>query len=58
MFFDFCVAQALWSDISEIVDRPVSTDFESVAKLWLSDKKFKMLNVCTCAVLWTIWKTK
>jgi hypothetical protein len=31
-------------------------DFESVAKYWLLNKKFKCLNALTTAVFWTIWK--
>jgi hypothetical protein len=31
-------------------------DFESVAKLWLHDKKLKAINICTITALWAIWK--
>jgi hypothetical protein len=36
----------------------VGRDFESSAKLWIRDKKFKAVNLCNAAVLWCIWKTR
>lgn len=33
-------------------------DFESVAVCWLSDKKFRLLNVFSSAILWSLWKTR
>jgi hypothetical protein len=33
-------------------------DFESVGKLWLQEKKYRMLNVLSSAVLWTLWKSQ
>jgi hypothetical protein len=58
LFFDCCVAQVFWNGISEVIGLPVGYDFESVAKLSLSEKKFKTINVCTSAVHWTIWKMR
>jgi hypothetical protein len=31
-------------------------DFESVAKLGLQNKKYKIANIVTSAMLWTLWK--
>jgi hypothetical protein len=53
VFFDCCVARALWDIISDILQCPVGADFEAVAKLGLIDKKFKVVNTCTSAVLWS-----
>jgi hypothetical protein len=53
LFFDCCVAQVFWENIAEIYDKQLGADFELVAKIWLSDKKFKALNVCSTA-LWSI----
>jgi hypothetical protein len=36
----------------------VGSDFESVVKWWLCDKKYKILNVITSAALWSIWKSR
>jgi hypothetical protein len=36
----------------------IGSDFESVAKLWLSAKKYRTLNVLTTVVFWTLWKMR
>jgi hypothetical protein len=54
LFFGCCVAREIWKEVLEIVSRVVGTDFESVAKWWLCDKKCKILNVVTSAILWSI----
>jgi hypothetical protein len=36
----------------------VGSDFESVAKRWLSAKKYRTLNVLTTVVFWTLWKMR
>jgi hypothetical protein len=36
----------------------VGSDFESLTRWWLCDKKFKNLNVITTAALWSIWKSR
>jgi hypothetical protein len=36
----------------------LGVDFESVARFWVADKKHKVLNVCSEAVLWAIWKLR
>jgi hypothetical protein len=58
IFFECCVATAPWSIVSEIMQVSVGADFESVAKLWLREKKYKDINTCTSAVLWTLWKAR
>jgi hypothetical protein len=58
LFFDCCVANVLWSEISEALGMVVNPDFESVAKMWLLGKNFQHINVCTAAVLWSIWKLR
>jgi hypothetical protein len=57
-FFKCCVAQAVWVEISEIIGRVVGTDFELVVRLWVCDKKFKLINVVTTAAFWTVWKVR
>jgi hypothetical protein len=56
LFFHCCVAKALWAVISEIIEFPVGAGFESVAKLWIREKKIKIVNTCTTAVIWTLRK--
>jgi hypothetical protein len=48
LFFDCCVGQSLWVQLSEILGLEVGNDFESLAKMWLSEKRFSVVNVCTC----------
>jgi hypothetical protein len=58
LFFECCVAQSIWETISEMLGFQVGSDFESVAKLWLSDKKYKYVNVLNAIVLWSLWNTR
>jgi hypothetical protein len=58
LFFECCVAKVVWQHISEIVGMPLGADFESVARLWVSDKKHRIVNVCTTAALWSLWKLR
>jgi hypothetical protein len=36
----------------------IGRDFESMAKLWLCNKKFGIVNVVTSAACWSIWKLR
>jgi hypothetical protein len=58
LFYDCCVAQSMWWTISEITGVDIQSDFESMARMWLSEKRFGCLNVCTSAVLWALWKIR
>jgi hypothetical protein len=44
--------------MAEITGSAKISDFESIEKLWLRGKCFNVLNVCSTAVVWTIWKTR
>jgi hypothetical protein len=54
LFFDCCVVKVFWKQIVEVCGKSLGTDFQSVAKWWLHDKKIKTTNVCTTAALWAI----
>jgi hypothetical protein len=56
LFFCCCVAHNMWNVISEIVDLPTITDFESLGRIWLRGRK--AYNVLTTDVVWSIWKTR
>jgi hypothetical protein len=56
LFFGCCVAKLMWSELSEVVGIEIKPDFESVAKMWVLGKKFRIIIVCTSAMLWSIWK--
>jgi hypothetical protein len=58
LFFYCCVARQMWYNIAEILELPVGQKFESIARLWLCDKKYKLVNICTSAALWALWKTR
>jgi hypothetical protein len=58
LFFECCVARLVWSEIAENSGKGIGTDFESVARLWVADKKYKVLNVCSAVALWAIWKLR
>jgi hypothetical protein len=56
LLFEFCVAKCAWEALFEILKIQLGRDFESVAKLWLQNKKYKNANIVTSAMLWTLWK--
>jgi hypothetical protein len=47
-----CVSRFAWKNLSDILNISVGHDFESVAKLWLQNKKCRLVNLCTAARLW------
>jgi hypothetical protein len=58
LFFGCVVARRAWEVLSAVLGVQVGYNFESVAKLWLCNKKFGMCNVFTSAVCWSIWKLR
>jgi hypothetical protein len=58
LFFGCCIAQNIWETISEITGIVVVRDFESVAELWIRDRKCKFVNIVYAAVLWSLWRTR
>jgi hypothetical protein len=36
----------------------LGADFESVARFWMSKKKHRIVNICTAAALWALWKLR
>lgn len=51
LFFQCCVAVNVWEFVSAYFSRTIDTDFESVASLWLSNRKFLICNTVSSAVL-------
>jgi hypothetical protein len=51
LFFGCCVSRFAWENLSEILNISIGHDFESVAKFWLHDKKYRLINLCTSAML-------
>jgi hypothetical protein len=48
----------MWMIVSEFLGIVVGDNFGSMAKLWVMGSKFKLINVCTTVVLWSIWKIR
>ena len=36
----------------------IGSDYESVAKLWVANKKHVVTNVISSVVLWSLWKLR
>jgi hypothetical protein len=51
LFYDCIVARRAWQLISENLDVQVGVSYESVARLWLCNKKFGTLNMITSVVI-------
>jgi len=58
LFFDCCVATNVWQYISDLLNVNIRKDFESVAALWLANKKHLITNIVSFAVLWVLWKLR
>lgn len=58
LFFECVVAKRMWIEISYCVDLNVGSCFESIGKLWLSNKKFVVTNIFTSAALWGLCKLR
>jgi hypothetical protein len=56
LIFRCVVAQRAWRVISQILGVETGTDYESVAKMWLCNKKYGVINIVTSDVCWSIWK--
>lgn len=56
LFFCCCVSTLVWKCISEILGVNLGQDFKSVAWFWLANKRHKVTNIVSAAVMWSIWK--
>lgn len=52
------VAKFIWGVLSELCGLDLGANYESVAKMWLSNKKFQFANIITSAVIWCLWKMR
>jgi hypothetical protein len=51
LFFEYCVARLVWIEIAEISGKGIGADFESVARLWVADKKYSVEYMFCCCPL-------
>ena len=58
LFFDCCVAKALWAFLAENIDMSGEWSYEFVATFWLTNKKHLLTNVIFAAALWCLWKSR
>jgi hypothetical protein len=56
--FDCCIAKVLWAKLNNLLGWSVGYNFESIACLWLSPKKYELQNAICAATLWILWKTQ
>ena len=48
----------VWKLVAEVIGVDIGSDYESVAKLWIANKKHLVTNVISSAVLWSLWKLR
>jgi hypothetical protein len=48
------MAKRTWQVISQVLGVEMGSDYESVARLWLCNKKHGVTNMVTSAVFWSI----
>jgi hypothetical protein len=58
LFFDCVVSRQVLVNISECLDLQCGECFESVGRMWLSNKKYMIANIFTSAALWGLWKLR
>jgi hypothetical protein len=44
----------VWEEVSQMMGVQMGKDFESLAKLWLCNKRFGIINIVTSTVCWSI----
>jgi hypothetical protein len=54
LFFDCVIAKRAYELVSQAMGVQTCKDFESVAKLWIYNKKFYIVNIVTSVVCWSI----
>jgi len=58
LFFECVVANVCWSYLADILHINLGYNFEAVARWWVSNNKYKILNSCSAALMWCLWKTR
>lgn len=48
----------VWATVSGILGLELGNDFESIARFWIANKRHKLTNIISSAVLWSIWKLR
>jgi hypothetical protein len=58
LFFSCDIVKLLWREISETIQNAVVVGFESMARLWISNKKNWVINMVNAAFMWNMWKLR
>jgi hypothetical protein len=58
LFFGCDIAKNVWDFVSTIMKKQVGHDYESVARLWVSNEANGAVNTLTSAVFWNMWKMR
>jgi hypothetical protein len=58
LFFECVVARQMWKGISEALGIEIGNGFETIGRLWLSNKRFLVHNMLSSVSLWSLWKLR
>ena len=58
LFFNCIVAKQIWNVVSAFFETEIGTNYNSVARFWVSNKKHAVVNSVCAAVLWCLWKDR
>jgi hypothetical protein len=58
LFFDYVVVKKVWGVVPDILGVQMGADYESIASLWLCNKKFCISNIFSAAICWCLWKLR
>jgi hypothetical protein len=58
LFFDCVVAKKAWEMISQVLGVKVGSNYESVASLWLCNKRFDVCNIFTSVIFLELMEVK
>ena len=58
VFFNCVVAKICWSYLNDIFLIDLGSNFEPMARWWVSNNRYKVMNCCSAALMWCLWKTR
>jgi hypothetical protein len=58
MLFGCVVSGKAWRMVPDVLGIKMGKDYESIAKLWLCNKRYGVTNIVSSALCWSIWKLR
>lgn len=58
LFFECIIANIMWKHLSDIFDIALGSNYESIARWWLSNNNHCVLNMSCAALMWCLWKLR